>query len=1138
MNREKEIFGRCAFCRVCRFAALLVSVLMLSLSAQALPTSVFKSNSKLSSGKWVKIAIPQDGVYQITANELQSMGFTDITKVGVYGSGGYMLSEVLDGSTPDDLQPVPSLVTNGKLCFYARGPIHFELNGEVFTRTLNAYSTQGYYFLTQESSPTRVTTQSWSEQNGGVRRPTSYHYFYYEQELLSVLNSGKNFVDCLIPSSGVNVTYSLPGISSSRLGVCVSIGAGIKSDTSLQSSRYGVVSADVIAGGVTTAVSFDETTSHISTCGSNATYEPATALGTVTLGSASASGRLRINRPTMVNTTYKTGYFDYAIITYMRTSKLAGQSNAQMSLAYRNLVTGDTISLVGNSNVLVWNIDAPQAYALQTRMSGSTVMAKPGHTVATSRFVAFDPTQTLMNIGGYEEVENQNIHGTQVPDMIILSHPDLMSEAERLAHLHRNHDAMDVLVFTPQQVFNEFSSGTPDAMGIRLMCKMFYDRNPEKFKYLLIMGQGFYDQRNIFAVRPCSVITYESDDSGNGDKSYATDDFFGILDDNSGKDVSTGILRLGIGRITSSSLQEARNDVDKIYRYVEEPDYGSWRNNIFLAADEGDGDSHTHQAEGLAEIIGTNYHLGMSFYKDYLTMFSKLANEQSPEACRYMRESLDRGQYFASYVGHGSHTQFTKKGHLWTINDVKQNTYSNLPIFTASCCDASIFDSGTRGITEHMLHQPNGGAIAVLSSTRAVYSTGNDRLNRAFTDAMFSAGISDEMPTLGQAYMLCKQSFGVSSNRNKLMFMLFGDPALKVNYPRPLMRVTKVNGKSVTNGQATSASPLQRVTVEAEVLTPAGIVDRTFTGNATLTISTPQLFYKTLTMSSMTRAIYYPRYQLVQVEGRVEKGKFTAQAVLPRNINSCDRGDMLITVYAHKAGTDQMVSGTYDKLALAEYNASTAVEDNTAPVIEEIYMDNGETFAYTDLVDAVPVLHVEVSDNEGLNSSGSPLTGGLSLTLDGGKDSYNQVTNYCTFSNNGRHLSLAFPVKGLSFGRHELAFQVSDMAGNVTTRTVSFMVGQTTALTLRVNESMATTQATFDVSATSLPSIPELTLKVTDVKGNLVWTTTTSSFPCTWNLKGADGKRVANGVYRYYATYDTFDYYGGTAKGELVVGAP
>ena len=75
-------------------------------------------------------------------------------------------------------------------------------------------------------------------------------------------------------------------------------------------------------------------------------------------------------------------------------------------------------------------------------------------------------------------VENQNLHGLDSVDMVIVvpTSGQLTQQAERLAAAHREYDSLKVKVVRADMVYNEFSSGTPDATALRRFMKMLYDR--------------------------------------------------------------------------------------------------------------------------------------------------------------------------------------------------------------------------------------------------------------------------------------------------------------------------------------------------------------------------------------------------------------------------------------------------------------------------------------------------------------------------------------------------------------------------------------------------------------------------------------------------------------------------------------
>ena len=97
--------------------------------AYAFNVSNYASQSKLATGKWVKISIPETGIYEITYDELRAMGFSSPSQVRLYGRGGYPISEKLTGVLVDDLKPVPVQRTNNKMVFYGKGTVNFTFKG-------------------------------------------------------------------------------------------------------------------------------------------------------------------------------------------------------------------------------------------------------------------------------------------------------------------------------------------------------------------------------------------------------------------------------------------------------------------------------------------------------------------------------------------------------------------------------------------------------------------------------------------------------------------------------------------------------------------------------------------------------------------------------------------------------------------------------------------------------------------------------------------------------------------------------------------------------------------------------------------------------------------------------------------------
>ena len=847
---------------------------------------------------------------------------------------------------------------------------------------------------------------------------------------------------------------------------------------------------------------------------------------------------------------------DYFILTYKQENILADAPDNQLLMGY-GVTRGQDRFMLPNapSSTIVWfinNTHNPMVIpTIPYNDEAGTGVSFFSTAVSRSIYVAFDPAKTLKKISGYKPVENQNLHAMQVPDFLIITTDAYLEQANRLADLHRAVDGIDVAVVTQDQVFNEFSSGTRDAMAYRLLCKMLYDRDNSKFKNLLLMGTGSFDNREIMGQHPDDLLTYQSDNSNIENTSFTSDDFFGLLDDNSGTNIPNDKLRIGVGRITCADADEARSDVDKIVEYYANPDYGVWRNNTLVSSDSPDQGEYMFQGQGYQNQIEEDLHTGMHVSTVHNSMYPRstlepsfaVARKTATEAKRAMSNYLKSGAYFATYVGHAGPSSFTKQNRMWITGDVARTTYPHYPIFSTACCDVAHYDNDTRGIAELMFHKRDGGAIALLTSSRMVFASHNDRLNQYFINALFSYDRKGVMPTLGEAYRDSKLGF-TSANVNKMSFFLLGDPAMKVNYPISRFNITSVNGTDMTGSQTAQITPLSRFEIKAQVVDEEGNIDTGFNGDATVSLYDKEKVFTTLSFFGFgDRDIYVDRPKLAEITGHVTNGMFTGTMIAPRvtleHLN--DTLMMLIRVYAHKTGSDYMVNGFTKQVMMMPFNESTAINDNEAPVITAMYMNDAATFADGSVVAPNSVLYISASDNEGISMQSNSVANTMKLQLDGGKQSYEDVVCYATADDGGKVVKIEFPVSNLTVGLHTLTYTVSDMLGNQASRTISFVVGQGSAADLVADKMPAILDSDNMISIdvkTELSVLPEMTVRITDALGRLVWMTNAGSFPVTWDMKDMNGNKVPAGLYRYFGTYNDGVNYGGTSIKNLVILEP
>ena len=1119
--------------------------------ASAFNASIYASNSKLASGKWVKVTIQENGIYEITYDELLEMGFSNPEKVAVYGFGGAKINEVLSGTVPDDLKRVPLLRTNNKICFYASGPISFSISDYStmprFTRTFNPYSQVGNYFLTETNlSDLKPNKKSTVTVNTYVDTPTSLGYFYHENEQMTVSSSGKEMLGEDFSAEKLFIDYYLPNIADSNVVVHTSIAASVTEITYARAALH--------SGGVSDSTQYSLSMSRI--------YKPSS--GYVFYNQASPYGNVKLTHPlehgqyepslrfSSDTCTVSLARLDFCILTYKHFNLLNEESNNQTLMGFAATRGNERFMLPNaSSSTVVWYVNSPtspqEVVTTPYNDESGQGLAFFSPSATTSMYLAFDPAKTLKKVISWEPVENQNLHGLPTPDMLIITDKSLIDQAQRIADLHTAVDGINVAVVDQNQVFNEFSSGTRDAMAYRLICKMFYDRDANKFKNLLLFGPGTFDNRELIGEHPGYLLTYQSDNSNYEDFTYTTDDFFGFLDDNSGSNIAGDKLRIGVGRITCADPEEAKSDVDKLVEYYANPDYGVWRNNTMVASDSPDGGLYMFQGEGYKNLIDNELGTGMHVTTIHNTQYSRSPNEENVQLARrtategkqLWSNAHMNGLYYTTYVGHAGPISFTKYNKMWTTGDVASTIYNHWPIMSTACCDVAHYDGNSRGIAELMYHKRDGGAIALLASSRMVYATHNDQLNTYFLRAMFSHAETGSFTTLGEAYKECKLGFTVA-NTNKLSFFLLGDPAIKINYPISRFKLIELNGADMTDpSDQPMLRPLRKFDVVAHVVDASGNLDASFNGDATMTLYDREDVFTTINSAvggeTVARKIYFNRDKLAEVTGRVVNGVFNGTMIVP-DAPKANNEQVLLRVYAHKDGTDYMVNGFSKNIKMLPYNASMAITDTEAPVITSMYVNDEVGFENGSVVGTNSMLYITATDDQAINVRENSMDNCMMLTLDGGKPSYADIMGYVTSSNEGKTVNIEFPLNNISEGVHTLTYTVFDLLGNSAERTITFMVGQNGEVNLVADKMPAFLdgEVNFDLD-TELTSQPEVIVRVTDATGNLMWMTTTRNFPVAWDMKDMNGNKVPAGLYRYFGTYNDGVNYGGTPINKLIV---
>lgn len=1114
---------------------LLITLLMVAAPvARALDASHYAAHSVLSSGRWVKVSVDETGIYSITNAMLSRWGFSDPSSVKVFGYGGAPVSTTLDADQIDDLPQVPVLRTGDGLLFYAQGPTTWQasnLQGMDYVQYQHPYATAGYYFITDRSDvgEAALATENTPLGNGGTVSTFTGRTFH-ESELFSPGETGHYLLgEDFRYTTTQTFNFDLAGIvEGTDVSVLTSFAAAASGRSSL-SFRYNgnalaSTSADNISAlfGEYTFVNSIRTIKQFELGGSDLDFSVAFAGG----------GSVSIAR------------LDYITVNYTRRLDMGGLSQLPFSAPSGGSPQA-VYALSGSTQAThIWDVTVPHRPVEVTCTAGGGGVARFTPSAGGAReYVAFNddgtfPTPTLVG-----SVDAQDLHAEATPDMIIITPGEFIAEARRVAALHEQVDSMRVLVVDHSLIFNEFSSGTPDVMAYRKLAKMFYDRGTDgdghRLGYVLLFGRPLYDNRNITAAARAldypRLLIWESATGLDDNSSFCTDDILGTLSDGSNENnMYTRGMEIAVGRMPVKSLTEAADMVDKLVEYVTGQDYGSWKNNVIVLADDEDDMVHAEQSESCVTKMMANGGEDYVYNRIYLDAYRYISDGSGnnyPDARQDMFKLLNDGALVFNYVGHGSPVGWSHE-HILVWDDINNGLYYNhIPFVYTATCEFTRVDASAVSGGELMFLNRRGGAIALYTTTRQAIIAYNGPLTEEYGRQLFARGADGQYQRIGDIYRLSKNAHGDS---NKLRFILIGDPAMRLGYPTYKAVVETINGMEPTEDNMPEFKARQTMTVRGSIYDDRGNKATTFTGAVYPTLYGPERSVETNDNHNEGKKFVYQERsdKLAMIKDSVNSGEFVFHINIPSEISADNYRPAQLSLYAY-SNDGREANGSNGNFYIYGYD-DTAGNDTIGPEIRVMYLNNDD-FADGGEVNESPMLIAEVYDRSGLNFSTAGIGHQMTLQIDG-TTTLSDVSSYFTpeidprgGEGSGGHIY--YPLEGLASGYHTLRLKVWDTFANSSERTISFNV--VNGLTPKLYEVSATpnpasTEARFLLRHNRPDASITVTIYVYNLMGQLVWSETASgrsdmfeSFPIVWDLTDMAGRRVPRGVYVYRAGIST-----------------
>ena len=1137
-----------------RLPILSCFLLGLFLSMSALPLSYYTSQSRLATGRWVKIATSTEQMYQLSYDKLRELGFEHPERVQVFGYPTTDFNDIahtFSDKYTDDIAPIATCHTaDGRIIFF--GGADNNVTASRCTGTVNNivirrsyYDTASHYFLTEVDEVMPVATYPQATVQAAYQVADYHvHVDLLEEELQSYNQGGcsmhgqkykigdtvpftfyiKNYKTGTESSSAYgSFFYRFAVNSTGQLNISPAQAAGLSTPASIGLST---VNASPITA-TQIDIAYNDSYGTMPFQGANGGDVPdGEYTFNVTIGGSASS--------------VKYCAADHAILRYPRANRLDDNTPSLiMNLSANATRPGQRISFENapEGSLEVWNIDNSMAYeALPVSFDASDNTARVVLRDNTSRLVAFNPSATLPEPEIVGELPVQNLHGLSTPQMLIITTAELEPLAQRVADAHRRH-GLDAMVVRHDLIYNEFSSGSRHPMAYRRMAKMFYDRDPQRFRYLMFFGPAHYDARSLILPEADRMVCYMQDDPQFIRSlifNYATDNYFAMLsDDYEHSLIANYDFDIAVGRVSAINGAQASIYVDKVEKYLDNSVSPDVYSRALLLSGHGDKAMHgQHSKQVLEAMKADNSNL------NFVVVPEELYPESTPDLhVRLISQALKDGCGYMTYSGHGAINLVS----MWNTAAVNATRYEHPTFAMFSSCDQFAFDRMHNSLLEVMMFQVGGGAIGGVGADRSVYINYNQLsclpMARAYAQAKPGDTFGDlylNARKLGlQKYIDDKLTSSSTPLRNMMSYNLAGDPALPVCVPAMNATIDRIGEYAVADAPA--LKPFTPTTLSGSITDSDGNIIDDFNGTVSIALYDGTHTAATAPYAGETDLDKYkPEIFpidsdiLTTAQAKVSDGRFTAEISCPLPAYVTDTYRLTISAM----DTDgNGASGALTGLRIADFDISDPdMADTPAPQILSMNVGDSEYRPGIETAPSATISAVIDPSKSGLSFQNGNVNSRTRLTIDANTH-INNLESALTRRPDGC-FDLSVQVNDLIDGVHTATLQVSNNAGLIDRYTVEFTVAtRAIDVVLGIDEEPARTQATFH--AISSASFERLT--ITDSQGRTVHVAEAPAMPYQWDLTDTNGNPCPDGLYKASVLLHNDRDYGNSAPTPFVI---
>ena len=1097
------------------------------------------SNSVLSQGSWYKFQVGNSGVYKLSKSFLNDMGVNtnniDPRTIKIFGNGGGMLPLMNSSEFPYD--PIENAIkfigeedgvfnNDDYIIFYAKGQ---DTYNEESNTNLNSFTNETFYLLNVSAGlGRRVVDIVEPELDENYIIDEYQDYKFHEVDNYNIAKIGRRWFGERFDFESIkNFEFEFDNLITSKpidLKVYTAAVSEIPTSMSLQVNNIDIDNFNYQSINDPILASEDYFNNQISVSNS---------LINVTLdynnnGNPSS----------------------YAYLDYISIEATCGLSfNGSQLIFYNNEVenlNGVGKYVISNSNSLdeVWNVtDISNITFKENSNLESNFYIKSSLGLA-SKYIAFSRSDLLLPVANSSVVlANQNLKNNvfvsnnndlENVDYLIVTSEEMLIQANRLADINRNVNNLNVKVVDLKTIYNEFNSSNPDISAIRNFVKYVYDNSEGNLKYLCLFGDASYDYKDRIANNTNIVPSWHSLSSFSLSSSFISDDFFGMMDFNEGTMSSSDKLDIAVGRILADTPQRAKDLVDKIESYYSEESFGSWRNNTIVIADDVDEsweDIIQSTSDSLATIIEINKpSINIKkIYADAYVQESTSGGERYPEVNNAIVEGIEVGALVVNYFGHGGEDGIARERIFDKIDATELLNKNKLNCFVSVTCEFTKFDNPNRETAGEFLYwNKNGGAVGLITTTRQIFVSVGVDFNITLQQYLFNLN-SNTTYSMAEALRLTKNDPEISNIIQRRLVFFIGDPAMKLAFPDPNIKITSVNDIPV-NDLNEPLKALSLVNIKGQVEGIGGEVLNNYNGELTSTV-----FDKNISRSTLANDNIYQNNEPIILDfttlgetifkgkASISNGLFEFNFVVPRDIGmAVDNGKF--SLYAENANQDVDNSGNEMSILIGGINEN-AENDNTGPDIN-LYM-NDESFIDGGITNENPFLIVKLFDENGINTS-SGIGHDITAVLDGDNSNTFQLNDYYEAAlDDYQNGSIKYPLRDLEPGLHTINFKAWDVFNNSSSGEIQFLVNdQNDNLVISnvlnyPNPFVNYTEFWFNHNSSD---VLDVLIQIFTVSGKLVKTisqqtnlsgSSSLSRDLIWDGRDEYGDRLAKGVYVY-----------------------